>query len=63
MKKRVVLISGAIAVLVLILFMAHPYLKGSQSFLAVVAICVTFAVLLLAIPSNIFRFLSRKRAK
>ena len=50
MKNRIVLISGVIAALVLILFLAYPYLKNSQSFLAVVAICVTFAVLALAIP-------------
>lgn len=47
MKNRIVLISGVIAALVLILFLAYPYLKNSQSFLAVVAICVTFAVLAL----------------
>ncbi|WP_158531030.1 hypothetical protein [Candidatus Williamhamiltonella defendens] len=45
MKKRIVLISGVIAALVQILFLVYPYLKNSQSFLAVVAICVTFAVL------------------
>ncbi|MBS4396931.1 hypothetical protein GNP10_29650 [Escherichia coli] len=52
MKNRIVLISGVIAALVLILFLAYPYLKNSQSFLAVVAICVTFAVLALAIPAT-----------
>ncbi|WP_039906774.1 hypothetical protein [Candidatus Regiella insecticola] len=54
MKNRIVLISGVIAALVLILFLAYPYLKNSQSFLAVVAIFVTFAVLALAIPANLF---------
>lgn len=53
MKNRIVLISGVIAALVLILFLAYPYLKNSQSFLAVVAICVTFAVLAL-IPAVVW---------
>ncbi|EIN3662832.1 hypothetical protein RFJ04_004423 [Klebsiella variicola] len=61
MKKRIVLISGVIAALVLILFLAYPYLKSSQSFLAVVAICVTFAVLALAIPSNLLRLLRGRK--
>ncbi|EKO4043378.1 hypothetical protein P0F74_004576 [Salmonella enterica] len=55
MKKSTVLISGVIAALVLILFLAYPYLN--QSFLAVAAICVTLAVLVLAIPSNLFSWL------
>lgn len=59
MKKRIVLISGVIAALVLILFLAYPYLN--QSFLAVVAICVTFAVLALAIPSNLLSLLRGKK--
>ncbi|HDT1777790.1 TPA: hypothetical protein QHR26_005085 [Klebsiella pneumoniae subsp. pneumoniae] len=63
MKNRIVLISGVIAALVLILFLAYPYLKNSQSFLAVVAICVTFAVLALAIPSNLFSWLRGKKGK
>ncbi len=54
MKNRIVLISGVIAALVLILFW-RILPENSQSFLAVVAICVTFAVLALAIPANLFR--------
>lgn len=61
MKNRIVLTSGVIAALVLILFLAYPYLKNSQSFLAVIAICVTFAVLALAIPTNLFTWLRGKR--
>lgn len=60
MKNRIVLISGVIAALVLILFLAYPYLKNSQSFLAV-AICVTFAVLALHIPANLFSWLRGKK--
>lgn len=63
MKNRIVLISGVIAALVLILFLAYPYLKNSQSFLAVVAICVTFGVLALAIPANLLSQLRGKRDK
>lgn len=32
MKNRIVLISGVIAALVRILFLAYPYLKNSQSY-------------------------------
>lgn len=63
-EKSHALISGVIAALVLILFSGVSlFPKNSQSFLAVVAICVTFAVLALAIPANLFSWLRGKKGK
>ena len=63
MKNRIVLISGVIAALVPDSFSGVSLPEKQPIILAVVAICVTFAVLALAIPANLFSWLRGKKGK